>query len=270
MSSNRQPLYKKRTMRSILIKTVILILLGITAVLVVYLGTAPLNTLRYYNESVISDSLFVERYDTLYDYQPVAPLVKEKIFKESLLKLSETDSIQLVVNLPDSAVSLYIKGVKIHQSKISFYQKDRLFGKLSVMEQVYMFSHPIQVVSQYSTIIKEPVFMREAPKDTIEAALNAWLPDTVIQDPAFLIMSAENKIDLIFEQENNLTRMEKTAGTRFNNRIKSRSFAHYLKTFITLKKADYRPRIYIKIPAEELRSIYRALPVNTYFVIKIG
>ncbi len=102
-------------------------------------------------------------------------------------KLSEKDSIQLIVNLRDSIIGLSIKGVIIHKTQINNYKVDPLLNKLPVLEYVKLFSEPLQVKSQYATIVKEPIVVRNAPKDTAEATLNAYEPDTLIQNPAFFL-----------------------------------------------------------------------------------
>ena len=258
-----------RVNKSIISKTVFYILSVILFLFLFYSGIAPMYTLNEYEKIVMTDTIFLEKYDTLYNYIEVSSLVKEKTYKEALLKLSENDSIQLVVNIPDSTLSLYIKGVRIHQSQISYYKREKLFKNLPIIEQVYMFSRPIEIISEYSTFIKEPIFTREAPKDTIEAALNAWLPDTVIQDPAFIRLSAINKIDIILEQEESLTHKEIFWKTRFMYKIKMIELKKTAHNFFTFKKPEYRPKIIIKIPADEIRSIYRALPINASIVLRV-
>ena len=70
------------------------------------IAIAPLNKMKEFENLVNSDSIFLEKYDDIYNHPEMRPLVKEKVFKEALLKLAESDSIQLVINLSDSSVNL--------------------------------------------------------------------------------------------------------------------------------------------------------------------
>jgi len=82
------------------------------------IAMAPLHKMRELQELVCSDSLFMENFDSIYYHPEISPLLKEKAYKEALLKLAVNDSIQLVINLSDSTINLSIKGVMIHQTKI--------------------------------------------------------------------------------------------------------------------------------------------------------
>ena len=94
--------------------------------------------------------------------------------------------------------------------------------------------------------MKEPVVVRHAPKDTLEAALNAWQPDTLIQNPAFAMLSLHHGINLIFEQEDNPTFKDKWKKFGFYNRLRIRSSIQAIYNFVRLKKQDYHPDIYHK------------------------
>jgi len=138
-----------------------------------------------------------------------------------------------------------------------------------LIQQVKLFSQPIHVHSQYATIVKEPVVLRNAPKDTLEAALSAWQPDTLIQKPAFLILSMDYGIHLIFEQEDNPTLKDKWNKCNFYASLRIRSSGQTVSKFVRLKKQDYHPVLAIRMPVDDLREIYRVLPNNTFIVITI-
>jgi len=243
--------------------------LALFFIFLVTIAVAPLHKMREFENLVQSDSLFLEKYGDSYNQAEMMPLVKEKAYKEALLKLSESDSIQLVINLSDSTVNLSIKGVMIHQTKAGSIDRDRLLSEMPLIQQVKMFSEPLNVQSEYATIVKEPVVVRQAPKDTLEAALNAWQPDTLIQKPAFMILSADHGIDIILQQENNPEFRDKWKKFNFNNRLRMKGTLQSVYAFVTLKKQDYHPGITIKLPADDLRAIYRALPDHTLIVITL-
>jgi hypothetical protein len=233
------------------------------------IAMAPLNKKGEYQKLVYADSVFTESFDSIY-YQPeISHLIKDKAYKEALIKLAESDSIQLVINLSDSTVNLSLKGVMIHQTKVSELHIDIFLRKVSLMQELKFFSQPLIVHSQYSTIVKEPVVVRHAPKDTTEAALNAWQPDTLVQNPAFMAFSVEHSIQVIFEQEDNKSAYDKWKKFGFYSHLLYRKTITSLERFLSLKPQEYKPTITIKMPVDDLRAIYRALPENTFVVIKL-
>jgi hypothetical protein len=250
-------------------KIALYISLTLLFVFLINIAFAPLHKMREFENQVDSDSLFLEKWDSIYLHPEMRMLVQEKAFKEALLKLAQSDSIQLVVNLSDSTVNLSIKGVVIHRTKVRSFERDRIFGKMPLNQQVKLFSQPLRVQSQYATIVKEPVVVRNAPKDTLEAALNAWQPDTLIQNPAFLILSAEHGINFIFEQENNPTMQDSWKRFEFYNRLRIKHSIQILSNSVRFRKQDYHPTITIKMAADDLRAIYRALPYNALIVLTL-
>ena len=215
------------------------------------------------NRLVQADSLFVQSYDSSFNDPELSSLLKERTYKQALIKLSENDSIQLIVNLQDSIVALSIKGVIIHETKVEHFDIDHFFERLPQMSYARLFSYPLSVNSQYATIVKEPIVVRNAPKDTLEAALNAYEPDTLMQKPAFLQLKAEYGIHVLFQQETNPTLNDKISCLWFRIKI----LGSEVLDLIVLKKPSYNSKIIIKIPNDELRSIYRALPTNTFLVL---
>jgi hypothetical protein len=233
------------------------------------IAISPLHKMQEFENLVNSDSLFLETYQDIYNQPELRLLVKEKAYKEALLKLSESDSIQLVINLSDSTVNLSIKGVVIHQTKAGSFERDRILNDMPLKQQVKLFSKPLSVYSQHASIVKEPVVERDAPKDTLEAALNAWQPDTLIQKPAFTVFSLEYGINVILEQQANPTLQDKWTMFNFYNRLIINSSFQAAYRFVTFKKQEYHPRLTIKMPSNDLRAIYRALPDQTLVVITL-
>ncbi|MBN1117169.1 MAG: hypothetical protein JXA77_08195 [Bacteroidales bacterium] len=235
----------------------------------VSIAIAPYNKIKELQKLVNTDSVFIERFDSVYYYPEMSRLVGEKAYKEALLKLAENDSIQLVINLTDSTVDLSMKGVMIHQTKLKEFSKDKFFEKITLIQENKLFSQPLFVNSSYATIVKEPVVVRHAPKDTLEAALDAWQPDTLIQNPAFVALSVEYNIRIIFEQDVNKSYYDKWKKFEFYNHLSFSKAIASLENFFCFKRQEYQPTITIKMPVDDLRAIYRALPYNPFIVIKM-
>lgn len=250
-------------------KIVGIIILIILLTVLIYIGIAPLQKYNELKKQVSSDSIYIQSFDSIYNSPELAFLLKEKAYKQSLLKLSEKDSIQLIVNLRDSIVGLSIKGVVIHKTHINNFKVDPLLKKLPVLVYIKLFSEPLLVKAQNATIVKEPIVVRNAPKDTAEAELNAYEPDTLIQNPAFLQIKTDYGIQIYLEQDINPTFKHKWVRFMFKSKIKTRAMGTNILHFFNCKKAEYNPIIRIKMPVDDLRAIYRALPDNAYVVLNM-
>ncbi|MBN1598039.1 MAG: hypothetical protein JW894_07075 [Bacteroidales bacterium] len=238
--------------------------------LLVQVAVSPLHKINEFRRPASEDSLFNAEFDSIWDHPDLSEMVKEKTFREALLKLSEKDSIQMTVNLSDSTVCLYIKGVKIHQARTNRFEEDKLFNQLTNKQYIKLFEQPLKINSQFATIVKEPVVVRHAPKDTLEAILNAWKPDTLFQNPAFVQFKLEYGIKLIFEQEYKAGFKNKWVRFWFYKRIQVSGSVKALGRFISLKKQEYSPTVKISIPVDDLRTIYRALPAEAFVVISLN
>lgn len=260
-------LWKNSTLQWKLIIVAGFSMLSILMLFLFSVGFAPLNRMKEYEGLVARDTLLVEEYRPIHDHPDLRGLVRDVAYNQALLGLSEGDSIQLAVNLADSAVNLYLKGVKIHEIRIRQFRMDDFMEKIPNIQYVKLFASPVKVHSQHATIVKEPIVVREAPKDPEEAALNAWKPDTLVQNPAFLRLSLEHGINLVFEQDENPGLRDKWVRFTFRTGMKTGNLAGYSRNFLTLKKLEYHPTLVIRLPAEELRALYRALPGNAEVVL---
>lgn len=230
---------------------------------------APAGKKQRLNQLIEADSLFISGYNTSYNHPDFLEYVKDKAYREALLDLATKDSIQLAVNLADSSVCLHINGVRIHQTRIRSFKQDKFLASMQGMQVAGLFSKPLRIIREYATIVKMPVVERHAPKDTLEAAMNAWKPDTLIQKPAFLLLETEHGIDLIFEQEGEAGMRDDWMKFSFFSKICWRRSFESIGNFFTFSRQEYHPRITMQLPARDLRAIYRALPREAYVVLRI-
>lgn len=253
-------------------KSTILNSLGLIVlfIVVIFIGFSPLHKINEFKSLVKNDSIFLTQYDSIYNHPDLDSLLKERTYKQALLKLAEQDSIQLVVNMNDSNICLTIKGVVIHKTHIDKFKIDKVLQNLPNMEYVKLFSQPLSVHAQWASIVKEPIVVRQAPKDTAEAALNAYQPDSLIQKPAFMNLELDYGIQIQFEQDLNPTSKHKFVRFMFKTRIHATHIFKNTVHFLRFQKPDYNPTIVIKMPADDLRAIYRAFPANTYVVLNLN
>ncbi len=188
-------------------------------------------------------------------------MLKKKAFIESQLLLSTSDSIGLAINLEDSLVNLQIKGVTIFSSRISSYEVSSVLKAISIPTYYKLFSKPLSIDKQSGTIVKEPIVVKKAPKDTIEAAQAEIIPDSIIRPQATLEFMVDGGILLC------LTHPEEAHQNRLKKLIKQTWF--YLTYAVQFKKPDYQPTIKLIIPNDDIIVIYRALPYDAHFALKL-
>ena len=198
----------------------------------------------------------------------VVSLYADYIFKQSLLQLSSEDSIHLAINFAESKANLYIKGVPIFTSEIIIKNDEPLMRKLNAVTYAWIFESPLLIKEISTTIIKEPIVELQAPKTPEEAAQNVYLPDTLIQNPAFLALYLENGLRLRFVQADNQTWPDYFTGIKFYFQILKGDCKAFLKALLTFQPYVYQPEWVIALPKDHIRAIYRALPKQAHVALK--
>jgi hypothetical protein len=199
----------------------------------------------------------------------LSDLVRQKAYLESRIIMAGTDSIGLVVNLRDSLVILEVKGVMIHKAALSGYEVDRFLLSLNNTTYAGIFSRPFVVEQDHGTIVKEPVFVQKAPRDTVEAANSVFTPDTVHRRPVFVTLNFTNGIMLCLEEDSQGS--FKKSFRKFTHRAGNNAHqsAKNIWAILRFKIPGYEPGIRISLSGKDITSIYRALPVQALVAIYI-
>lgn len=232
----------------------------IVLLFLIHVGRAPLVKYSELNATVKADTLFTQQYDERYDYLPVDSLMRIKALKQCLLGLAYTDSIYLVLNFEDSTLNLALHGVVLHSVKIKSFKIDNLLTKLPPRTYYKLFAEPLAIIQQKSTIIKEPIVEKQAPKNAAEAAENIYNPKAPIKDPAFLQLQLQNNFCLIVTQDSIVSASEKASAAKFKMDRVSQNITNSISSFFSFHNQPYMPSINITIPSDDVRTIYRALP----------
>lgn len=194
------------------------------------------------DERIFSDSLYLA-------------LLKKKTCFQSKLLMAQTDSVCLSVNLNDSTANLEISGVVVHTAEISEMKISNLFRKGDQYIISSMLSQPLNIEKEISSIVKEPLMISIAPKDTSEFQPDV-IPDTTDYEPVNYIFEMHNGIRLYFYQD-----VEDGFSTfEFDLRERLRNTYYSIKSVIFLKIPEYKPYIRIHLPRADAKIIYRALP----------
>lgn len=198
------------------------------------------------DEKFFTDSTFIETQ-------------KLKAFIQSRVAMAITDSIGLTLNLKDSIASLEINGVVVHKAKISFQRICKAFNKANSFAVASMLSSPLNIVKDTSTIKKIPLMVKMAPKDTSEFKPDA-IPDTSSFEPVNYILEMNNGIRIFVYQQEDAKFKDVYNQILFDitDRVKSSLMA--LRKMADFEVPEYRLYIKIKMPKDDAKIIYRAVP----------
>ena len=222
--------------------------------------------------SVIKLSTFNKRYgqkegDKLcYDHPSLQKTVKEITYHEAFIRMAETDSIGLIVNLSDSLLQLSLEGVIIHSARIESISGDGFFSAMDICSYQNLFSSPLEITGQYATVEKEPIVVKQAPKSEAEALASAGshTPDSLkVQQVADVELMIGAGFEVyIYDSSIGCKRASKHIG------IQGESWKN-IKRMAQLKRPRYQPAIHICVSKNDALSIYRALPRKALMVMKI-
>ncbi|MBE0661450.1 MAG: hypothetical protein IH597_03195 [Bacteroidales bacterium] len=260
METTEKALAHKRNKR-LLIWITSLLLFIVMAIFIFYLTLAVYASSRWVretnNEFAAKEGAAAD--PELHTDEAFIALQKEIAFKKARLKMAATDSIGLSINLPDSLLLLEVSGVTVASVKINKQKLSRSFRGIEHTALAGLLSNALLTTNSTSTIVKEPIIEKMAPRDTLEANLPEKTVDTTKNEPVFFELALEKGIRLFVLQEET-TALDRT--NRFNFMLK-RSMAkaaRNLKSIFRFELPDYHPEILLIIPASDARAIYRALP----------
>lgn len=224
---------------------------------------APFRYRKQLNSIALSDSLLINDFSPVLLNPTLDSLVRIEVYKQSLLNLTRTDSIGLSIKISDSIAFLMLKGVEIHQTKISKYSLDPILSGLHLQTYKLLFSKPLVCKNSYASFMKEPIVVKKAPKTPEEALAMATIPDSVASDPAYFWLEIDHGIRLFFIQDQWNTKKERKIKQQFLSDYRNLKRSNIFKSIINPSKIYYSPTIIIKTQADEVRSIYRALPYQS-------
>jgi hypothetical protein len=193
----------------------------------------------------------------------------EKAFQQNRLALAEKDSIYMILNLPDSLIVLEIKGVTVKKVKILNLEVSNRFALISHENLLPWISEPFTLQHDLSTIPKSPIVVKQAPKDTIEAAKTSSAPRPPDTTGVFYTFYFDRNLQIEVEQSNppEADVMEKVKAYQTTKRKEStRSVVQMLKK---PQQTDQPMMIKLVISDVDARAIYRAVPTKTHLVLKL-
>jgi hypothetical protein len=188
-------------------------------------------------------------------------LIMEEKKLKTLQQMAVGDSFALVLDLKDSLAVLMNHGVPVRESKILSFQLSSAFKILQRKQFLESWlAKPFVSRGEWSTIPKEPMQIRYAPKDTIEAGIYAQEPVNLDTADVYVRFQFDRNLTLNIAQKErpNLEGWAK----RLAHGLKIRWEQIGWKTgFIRQREIPSNPfQIDIKLSQTDAKAVYRALP----------
>ena len=193
----------------------------------------------------------------------------EVAFQRNRLALAEKDSIYVVLNVPDSLLILEIKGVTVKKTRLLDIEISNRFALISHENLLPWISEPFTLENDLSTIPKSPIVVKQAPKDTIEAAKMSTKPAPPDSTNVFYTLYFNRNLVLEIEQADPLevgaTEQVKTY-RKLKREESTRSVYQMLRN---PQQTDQPMMIKLVVSEVEARAIYRAVPTKTHLLLKL-
>jgi hypothetical protein len=185
--------------------------------------------------------------------------LKEKAFLQARISMAETDSVYMTLNLADSTANLEISGVTVHSAKISDIIISGILRRGNEYANSAMLSTPMNVVSDFASIKKEPLMIKMAPKDTSEFKPDI-IPDTTDYEPVNYILEMDNGIRIFVYQNTDTITSDKNNLFFFDLNDRLKNTWSSLKSIARFRVPEYHPFIRIRLPKADAKILYRATP----------
>jgi hypothetical protein len=193
----------------------------------------------------------------------------ERAFQQARLALAEKDSIYMVLNIPDSTLLLEIKGVTVKKVKIPGLEISNRFALISHENMLPWISKPFILERDLSTIPKSPIVVKQAPKDTIEAAKMSSKPTPPDSTNVFFTLYFDRNLILEVEQAEPLEKGETEKVLTYQKIKRKESTRSVFQLLRHPQQKDQPMLIKLVISESEARAIYRAVPVKSHLILKL-
>jgi len=207
--------------------------------------------------------------DLVTSLQNIISLENEKAFQKNRLSLANKDSIYLLLDLTDSLLVLEIKGVPVRTNKILYLSKSQRFSLISHESLLPWISEPFTLQKELSTIPKMPIVVKQAPKDTLEAAQISSTPLPLESTAVFFTFYFDRNLVIEFEQDNPLAADDYPAYRSYKAKKRKVQRHSLFQTLKSPRQSDQPMLIRLTIDEADARAIYRAVPSKTHLVLKL-
>lgn len=197
----------------------------------------------------------------------------DELFLNSQLIMGRGDSIGLILNLSDSTISLYLRGVNLRSCPVFSYTMNHAFKHLtSQAELFHWLSRPFVLKEDWATIPKVPITIRKAPRDTIEAQKYKIQPAAPARPDVYFTLKFDRNLILKVHQVEPIS-LKSPRGLGRIALYHLKSYIKYIaETFVHLyhlKLPEHHYSIEITIAKNDAIAIYRAIPMHAELITRL-
>lgn len=196
-------------------------------------------------------------------------LYKEKDWLETRLQIARTDSISLSVDLQDSTLQIELKGVVLKKSRIFDFKADRFLYRLNPAAYHHLLGKQAKADTVIASIVKEPLIVKKAPKDTANVEDGTTVIDTSKVEAVHWVLKLDNQVALKIEGVHPNSKSDWWGGQKFWLLQNLKQTAKDLSRVIRLKTPEYFPEIRLVVNEADAKAFYRALPVHPLICIRL-
>lgn len=197
-------------------------------------------------------------------------LKDEELWLGNRITAARSKLFTLEIDLPDSLITVSINGVSLYNVKAVSVKTDRWINNLPAEARTVLSAKPALIARQYSSFEKEPIVIRQAPRDTIEAAAPQAVPDTSIRKPVMLLLSLENNLNIAIMQDDHDMRGYRREKKNLLAPVKLKNVLAPVNLIFHSDRVKYQSLITLEVPARNCETLYRAIPDSALVLIKIN
>jgi hypothetical protein len=200
------------------------------------------------------------------------PLLRlEEAYWQSRLELSKKESIGLAVDLVDSTANVEIRGVPVRKCKIRRYEIGNGIKHLQNQSRfLTKMSKPLMIQSETATLLKEPIRIEQAPKDSIEAIKAAARPfKPEIVDVYFTLSFGDDLVLVVKQLEKPSSKQASREIARLRMKRNLGQAGQALRALAHMNLPRHEHRIEITLTREDAKALYRALSKDTGCVFRL-
>jgi hypothetical protein len=210
-----------------------------------------------------SSQMILQRVDTIWD------LELEKAYLSNLLLLSYQDSAYMNLNLTDSLLLLEINGVPVRECRLTDIRVTKRLRCLNKSQLLQWISTPFLGRADYSTIPKIRYLVKEAPKDTSEAALQNAGPLPADSSSVFFIIYFNRHLAIEVRQSEETYSHEDELIGSYEKEIQRAVRSKTMQAVMAGLSPEPEIMIRLEVSKADARAIYRGLPVYPGLALKL-
>ena len=192
----------------------------------------------------------------------------EKNFWKNKIELADQDQYHIFIDLSDSLISLEMRGIIAHNSKISYFKIADNFELLRQSEDIIrMLRKPFQLIDEWASIPKKPIRVKDISGFQWNPDSLNFVPTQTDTDYVFIVLKCSRDLSVMISQKEIVSDMPSYITSDRSSRFESiidRKTSSEEMPFSQLLQKNW---IGIEIPRSDAVALFRALDENSLLVL---